>query len=118
VQRLEILDWYHLMENLGKVGGSQQRLDAVESCLWRGDVEAAVRQFEGWSHERVDRLIAYLAKHRHRIVNYAYHHAEGISVGWARSSQPSNQLGGESTFQELSGPQTRCNKSCDNDARI
>jgi hypothetical protein len=81
VQRLEILDWSHLMENLGKVGGSQQRLDAVESCLWRGDVEAAVRQFEGWPHERVDRFIAYLAKHRHRIVNYAYYHAEGISVG-------------------------------------
>jgi hypothetical protein len=28
--RREILDWYHLVENLGKVGGSQQRLDAVE----------------------------------------------------------------------------------------
>ena len=33
IQRLEILDWYHLIENLGKVGGSQQRLDAVEARL-------------------------------------------------------------------------------------
>jgi hypothetical protein len=51
------------MENLVKVGGSQQRLDAVESCLWRGDAEAAVRQFEGWSQERVDRFISYLTHH-------------------------------------------------------
>ena len=41
-QRREMLDWYHLVENLGKVGGSQQRLDAVESCLWRGDVDEAI----------------------------------------------------------------------------
>lgn len=93
VQRLEILDWYHLMENLGKVGGSQQRLDAVESCLWRGDVEAAVRQFEGWFHERVNRFMAYLSKHRHRIVNYAYYHAEGISVGSGEVESTVKQIG-------------------------
>lgn len=79
VQRVEILDWYHLMENLAKVGGSEPRLDAVEACLWHGDIEGAVKQFDGWSHERVERFIAYLAKHRHRIVNYAYYQAEGIS---------------------------------------
>lgn len=52
------------MENLGHVGGSQPRLDAVEACLWRGDVDGAVRLFEDWPHERVDRFIGYLAKHR------------------------------------------------------
>ena len=41
-QRCEILDWFHLVENLGKVGGSSQRLDAVEACLWRGDVDGAI----------------------------------------------------------------------------
>ncbi len=73
VQRLEILDWYHLIENLGNVGGSHQRLDAVEACLCQGDVEGAIKQFDDWPHERVDRFIAYLAKHRRRIVNYAYY---------------------------------------------
>jgi hypothetical protein len=53
LQRQEILDWYHLVENLGKVGGSQQRLDAVEACLWRGDVDGAIAQFNDWQHERV-----------------------------------------------------------------
>jgi len=38
-QRREILDWYHLVENLHKVGGSQPRLDRVEALLWQGQVE-------------------------------------------------------------------------------
>jgi hypothetical protein len=32
-QRREILDWSHFIENLGKIGGSEQRLTAVETCL-------------------------------------------------------------------------------------
>jgi hypothetical protein len=63
IQRLELLDWYHLVENLGKVGGSQARLNAVETRLWNGDVEGAVALFDDWQHERVERFIAYLAKH-------------------------------------------------------
>jgi len=93
VQRLEILDWYHLMENLGHVGGSQQRLDAVEACLWQGDVEGAVKQFDDWPHERVERFIAYLTKHRHRIVNYAYYQAEGISIGSGEIESTVKQIG-------------------------
>lgn len=93
IQRLEILDWYHLMENLGKVGGSQQRLDAVEACLWQGDVEGAVKQFDDWPHERVERFIAYLTKHRHRIVNYSYYQAEGISIGSGEIESTVKQIG-------------------------
>lgn len=81
VQRREILDWYHLVENLGKVGGSQQRLDAVEAFLWQGNVDSAIEQFKDWHHERVEIFIAYLNKHRPRIVNYGYYQAEGISIG-------------------------------------
>ena len=80
-ERLEILDWYHLIENLGKVGGSKRRLDAVEARLWQGDVDGAVKLFDGWLHERVKQFTAYLSKHRHRIVNYSYYQAEGISIG-------------------------------------
>jgi hypothetical protein len=80
-QRREILDWCHLVENLGKVGGSQQRLDAVEQGLWQGDVDQAIEQFRDWHHERVSPFITYLNKHRHRIVNYSYYQAEGISSG-------------------------------------
>jgi len=34
-ERREILDWYHLMENLHKVGGSLKRLRQAETLLWQ-----------------------------------------------------------------------------------
>lgn len=92
-QRREILDWYHLVENLGKVGGSVQRLDAVEACLWQGDVEGAIAQFEDWQHERVTTFVSYLNKHRQRIINYGYYQAEGISIGSGAIESTVKQLG-------------------------
>jgi hypothetical protein len=80
-ERIEILDWYPLMENWGNVGGAQQRLDAVEAGLGQGDEDGALRLFEDWPHARVDQFIGYLTKHRHRIVNYSDDQAEGISIG-------------------------------------
>jgi len=91
--RREILDWYHWVENLGKVGGSQQRLDAVEKWLWQGNVDQAIEQFKGWHHERVSTFIAYLNKPRHRIVNYAYDQAEGISIGSGAVESTVKQIG-------------------------
>ena len=92
-QRLEILDWYHLIENLGKVGGSQQRLDNVESLLWKGNVEGAIAQFSDWKHENVHKLINYLNKHRSRIVNYDYLQTEGITIGSGAIESTVKQIG-------------------------
>ena len=92
-QRREILDWYHLVENLGKVGGSQQRLDAVEAFLWQGRVDEAIELFNDWSNERVNNFITYLNKHRHRIVNYDYYQAEGISIGSGAIESTIKQIG-------------------------
>lgn len=92
-QRQEILDWYHLMENLGKVGGSVQRLNAVEACLWQGDVDGAIEQFHDWQQEHVGNFIAYLNKHRHRIVNYGYYQSEGISIGSGAVESTVKQIG-------------------------
>lgn len=92
-QKREILDWYHLVENLGKVGGSQQRIDAVEACLWQGDVKGAIELFNDWQHQRVSTFIAYLNKHRHRIVNYSYYQAEGISIGSGMIESTLKQIG-------------------------
>ncbi len=41
-ERIEILDWYHLIENLYKVGGSFQRIEEVKCFLWKGEVDAAI----------------------------------------------------------------------------
>jgi len=101
-QRREILDWYHLIENLGKVGGSQQRLDAVEAWLWQGNIDQAIEQFKDWQHERVTTFIAYLNKHRQRIVNYGYYQAEGISIGSGAVESTVKQFGQR---MKLSGAQ-------------
>jgi len=81
-QRREILDWYHLNENLQKVGGSIKRLNQAETLLWNGNVDDAIALFVGLKHKQAKNFCHYLEKHRHRIVNYAYYQAEGIcSIG-------------------------------------
>lgn len=77
-QRQEILDWYHLKENLFKVGGSLKRLRQTESQLWQGNVDAAQTLFDNCRHKQAHNFCAYLDKHRHRIVNYAYFQAEQL----------------------------------------
>ena len=81
-QRREILDWYHLMENLEKVGGSMRRLKQGRSLLWKGDVDATITLFEACKRKQAANFCAYLRKHRHRIVNYEYYQSEQIcSIG-------------------------------------
>lgn len=80
-QRREVLDWFHLMENLHKVGGSLKRLNQAEALLWRGQVEAAIALFADCKHKQAQNFCEYLDKHRHRIINYQYHQAEQICEG-------------------------------------
>lgn len=81
-QRREILDWYHLVENLHKVGGSLKRLHEAEALLWQGKVDEASALFEGLQRKQAENFREYLRKHRHRIVNYDYYHQEQIcSIG-------------------------------------
>lgn len=80
-QRREILDWYHLVENLHKVGGSINRLNQVEALLWTGKVEAAISLFSDCTLDTVPTFITYLTKHRSRIPNYDYLKSEGFTIG-------------------------------------
>jgi hypothetical protein len=41
----EVLDWYHLKENLSKIGGSNARIKQVENYLWSGKIELALAKF-------------------------------------------------------------------------
>lgn len=80
--RCEILDWYHLKENLYKVGGSLKRLKAAETLLWQGRVEEAKTLFRACRGKQAKNFIAYLEKHLSRIVNYSYYQAEQLcSIG-------------------------------------
>lgn len=45
-QRREVLDWYHLVENIYKLGGSNKRLKRVKNYLWFGEIDQALAEFE------------------------------------------------------------------------
>jgi hypothetical protein len=92
-QRYEILDWFHLMENLHKVGGSLKRLKRVEAFLWRGKVDEAVREFNGCKSALTLNFVAYVQKHRQRIPNYEYLNTEGLSIGSGAVESAVKQIG-------------------------
>jgi hypothetical protein len=92
-ERREILDWYHLKENLYKIQGSLNRLERVESHLWKGRVDAAISEFAGCTATPVENFKAYLQTHRHRIPNYDYLKAEGVSIGSGAVESSIKQMG-------------------------
>jgi hypothetical protein len=82
LERREILDWFHLMENLEKVGGSLKRLAQARSLLWQGKVDETLALFDTCQLHQAHCFCQYLQKHRHRIPNYDYLQAENIcSIG-------------------------------------
>lgn len=92
--RLEILDWYHLRENLHKVGGSIKRLNQAEDLLWTGQVDATIALFANLIKKQAKNFCTYLEKHRSRIVNYAYYQAEQLcSIGSGAVESAIKQIG-------------------------
>lgn len=92
--RCEILDWYHLKENLYKVGGSLKRLAQAESLLWQGQLESAKALFADCQRKQARNFEAYLTKHCTRIVNYADHQAEQrCSIGSGAVESAVKQMG-------------------------
>jgi hypothetical protein len=71
-QRFEVLDWYHLMENLFKVGGSLKRIAQAQALLWHGRVEEVLALFKHSALKQAQNFCAYLRQHARRIINYAY----------------------------------------------
>ena len=74
----EILDWFHLVENLYKVGGSNQRIEQGEKLLWQGKVDETLTLFSCLKKKEAHNFCVYLENHRHRIINYDYYQSEGI----------------------------------------
>jgi hypothetical protein len=80
-QRREILDWYHLMENLHKVGGSNQRLRQAKKNLWQGLVDDTISVFNDLKKKPAKNFQNYLRKHRSRIPDYQLYQELGICIG-------------------------------------
>jgi hypothetical protein len=91
--RREILDWFHLTENLYKVGGSLQRLESVKNLLWHGFVHTAIAAFEGLKNQKAKNFIAYLMRHRERIPDYCQYQKLGISIGSGDVESKIKQVG-------------------------
>ncbi len=93
-ERWEILDWYHLKENLYKIGGSLKRLKAAENFLWQGQIDNTQALFIHCRGKQVKNFITYLNKHRSRIVNYSYYQAEQLcSIGSGAVESAIKQIG-------------------------
>ena len=93
-KRIEVLDWYHLKENLYKVGGSLRRLKQAESLLWQGLVDEALEFFSESPKKTAQSFCRYLKNHRQRIVNYQYYQEEKIaSIGSGTVESAIKQIG-------------------------
>ena len=78
----EILSWYHLIENLHKVGGSIKRLKEAETLLWSGKVDETIALFSTLKKKQAAYFCLDLNNHRSRIINYNYYQQEQIcSIG-------------------------------------
>ena len=77
----QVLDWYHLKENLYKVGGSLRRLQRAETMLWLGWVEAAMAEFDNMKNKQANRFLAYLKHHQRRIPSYHEYQRLGFPIG-------------------------------------
>ena len=92
--RREVLDWYHLVENLNKVGGSIKRINQAEALLWKGNVDEVLTLFEPLKKKAAKNFCQYLRRHRHRIINYDYYQREQIcSIGSGAVESGIKQIG-------------------------
>jgi hypothetical protein len=80
-QRREILDWYHLVENLHKLDSSIKRLKRVENYLWSGEIDLALDEFKNNQRPTVINFQRYVNKHRARIPDYSLYQEMGICIG-------------------------------------
>ncbi len=92
-QRDEILDWYHLMENLHKVPCTHSQLAQVRYYLWQGRLANAIHYLNQHKYRGSNGLIQYLRKHQSRIINYQARQAKGGSVGSGAVESLVKQIG-------------------------
>jgi hypothetical protein len=103
-QRQEILDWYHLKENLYKAGGSLKRLKQAETLLWFGQVNEVINLFKELKRKGFKTFCNYLEFHRNRIVNYRYYKEESLSsIGSGTVESTIKRIGLRVNYRERSG---------------
>ena len=79
--RLEILDWYHLMENAHKIQAPADVLAAVREMLWNGQAQDAIYYLRGHPCPGATGFINYLRHHSARLINYKAWQEQGRTIG-------------------------------------
>ncbi len=92
-QRREVLDWYHLIENLHRVGGSLKRLRRAKNQLWQGSTVEAIAEFVGVRSKQSEKFQKYLRKHQSRIPDYQNYQQQGIDIGSGAVESLIKQIG-------------------------
>lgn len=77
----EILDWFHLKENLYKVTATPKLLEAIAATLWEGQVGMAKRMLDDVDTDSAQRFSGYLDRQTGRIPNYRYYQMEDLPIG-------------------------------------
>ena len=81
--RQEVLDWYHLKENVWKQPWGAARKKRIESLLWNGQLEEVLQEIAKYQRCR-GTLSGYLEQHRHRIpqgaTSYAWRQEQGLPL--------------------------------------
>ncbi|NER26018.1 MAG: ISKra4 family transposase [Symploca sp. SIO1C2] len=80
--RIEILDWYHLMENLHKIETNKSTLEQLKAYLWKGQISEARKLLKLVKPVGGTNFLCYLKKHQKRLINYHSFQREQIcSIG-------------------------------------
>lgn len=104
---VEVLDWYHLVENLAKAaravhgeGGGERCLERLKTAAWVGQVAHLARLLghlrdrlpDGDRRREVANVLDYVRRHRQRI-NYQKLQLEGYHVGSGQVESACKRLG-------------------------
>lgn len=92
-QRIEVLDWYHLMENAHKVLLTSAQLKQIRALLWQGETEKTIDYLRQEQCRGAIGLINYLWHHHKRIINYKAWQEAGHSIGSGRVESLVKQIG-------------------------
>ncbi|NMG58244.1 ISKra4 family transposase [Geitlerinema sp. P-1104] len=92
-QRIEVLDWYHLIENAHKVPGTAAELSQIRALLWRGKTRQVIRYLRQERCRGSSGFINYLKHHSKRIIDYQAWQEAGHSIGSVRVESLVKQIG-------------------------
>lgn len=92
-RKREILDWYHLVENVEKLKVSKKKKEKWKEKLWSGQADEVAQELLAQKNQEVKRLGKYVKKHRERIVEYDLYQQLGIEIGSGSVESKIKQIG-------------------------